>query len=113
MKAEIYTFRAATLAEALTLVRQHLGPDAAVLETRQVGTPLLRMFGGPVVEVAASTDVEVPSRLPAGIAQATRPRSPVPAAELQNYRARIRQNLETTGKAEASLVERLAAKRGA
>jgi flagellar biosynthesis protein FlhF len=51
---------------ALTLVRQELGPDAAVLHTREVRTS--RLFGlisGPrQIEVTASAGVNVPSRLP-------------------------------------------------
>ena len=50
--------------EALAQVRRELGPDAAVLGTREV--PSRRMFGllsGPSeIEVTASTDVNVPSR---------------------------------------------------
>ena len=52
--------------EALTMVRRELGPDAAVLHTREVRTR--RLFGwlsGPrQIEVTASCDVNVPSRLP-------------------------------------------------
>lgn len=52
--------------DALTMVRHELGPDAAVLHTREVQTR--RLFGwisGPrQIEVTASCDVNVPSRLP-------------------------------------------------
>ncbi|MCX7426501.1 MAG: flagellar GTP-binding protein, partial [Planctomycetia bacterium] len=64
---EVKTYRAATMHEALTMVRRDLGPDAAVLHTREVRSR--RMFGlmsGPrQIEVTASADVNVPSRLPA------------------------------------------------
>ena len=64
---EVKTFRAATMCEALKLVRRELGPDAAVLHTREVQDR--RWFGwlpGPKqIEVTASRDVNVPSRLPA------------------------------------------------
>ena len=40
---EIKTYRAATMFEALTLVRRDLGPDAAVLHTREVRPN--RLFG--------------------------------------------------------------------
>jgi flagellar biosynthesis protein FlhF len=52
--------------EALALVRRELGPDAAVLHTREVRRS--RLFGlvpgTRQIEVTASTEVNVPSRLP-------------------------------------------------
>ena len=64
---EIKTYRAATMHEALVMVRRELGPDAAVLHTREVRTRRLfgLISGAPQIEVTASTDVNVPSRLPA------------------------------------------------
>ena len=66
MNMEIKTYRASTMQEALRLVRSDLGPDAAVLHTREV--PLSRLFGWLPgmrrIEVTASTDVVVPSRFP-------------------------------------------------
>jgi flagellar biosynthesis protein FlhF len=63
---EVRTYRATTMHEALMLVRRDLGPDAAVLHTREVQTR--RLFGclrGPCqIEVTASAEVNVPSRLP-------------------------------------------------
>lgn len=63
---EVHTFRADTMHEALALVRRELGPDAAILRTREVRTS--RLFGllpGPrKIEVTASAGVNVPSRLP-------------------------------------------------
>ena len=63
---ELKTYRAATMHEALAMVRRELGPDAAVLHTREVRAR--RLFGclpGPrQIEVTASCDVNVPSRLP-------------------------------------------------
>ncbi|MGD0899295.1 MAG: flagellar biosynthesis protein FlhF [Thermoguttaceae bacterium] len=60
------TFRAATMHEALTMVRHELGPDAAVLHTREVrARGLFGWFPGPrQIEVTASSGVNVPSRLP-------------------------------------------------
>ena len=64
---EIRSYRAATMHEALLLVRRELGPDAAVLQTREVS--IRRLFGllrgAPQIEVTASAGVNVPSRLPA------------------------------------------------
>jgi len=63
---EIKTYRAGTMHDALKLVRGELGPDAAVLHTREVRQN--RCFGllrGPrQIEVTASAGVNVPSRLP-------------------------------------------------
>ncbi len=63
---EIRTYRAASMQEALALVRQELGPEAAVLHTREVnGSRLLRWIPGlRKIEVTASRDVNVASRLP-------------------------------------------------
>jgi flagellar biosynthesis protein FlhF len=63
---EVKTYRAATMHEALAMVRRELGPDASVLHTREFRTS--RLFGliaGPrQIEVTASAGVNVPSRLP-------------------------------------------------
>ena len=44
---ELRTYRAATMHEALALVRRELGPDAAVLHTREVAQPLAGPAAGP------------------------------------------------------------------
>src|SRR5687767_13194013 len=62
---QVKTYRARTMQEALALVRRDLGPQAAVLHTRDVGGGLWRLLGGKRVEVTASNEVHVPSRLPA------------------------------------------------
>ena len=63
---EIRTYRAGSMHEALALVRRDLGPDAAVLHTREVQSN--RLFGlipgRRQIEVTASEGVHVPSRLP-------------------------------------------------
>ncbi len=64
---ELKTYRAKSIREALALVRRELGPDAAVLGTREVrgGGGVLGWLGGErLVEVIASAEVAVPSRLP-------------------------------------------------
>src|SRR5262245_44272919 len=61
----IKTYRAKTMQQALELVRRELGPDAAVLHTRELNSGLVRrMVFGRQYEVAASGNVNVPSRLP-------------------------------------------------
>lgn len=65
---DIRTYRAASMHEALSLVRKELGPEASILHTREVRTS--RLFGllpgVRQIEVTASTAVHVPSRLPSG-----------------------------------------------
>jgi flagellar biosynthesis protein FlhF len=103
---QLHTFKARSLAEALRLVRDELGPDASVLHTREVASPLLRLLGGHLIEVTASAELAAPSRLP----QSEPPQSGhIPPAELQDYRCKIRQDLLMADKSEASLVEQLSA----
>jgi flagellar biosynthesis protein FlhF len=63
---EIKTYRASSMQEALRQVRSDLGPQAAVLHTREA--PLSRLFGWVPglrrIEVTASTDVVVPAHFP-------------------------------------------------
>jgi flagellar biosynthesis protein FlhF len=61
---EVKTYRAATMQEALAMVRNDLGPTAAVLHTREIGNGgLLRWIPGMRrIEVTAALDVNVPSR---------------------------------------------------
>ena len=62
---DIRTYRAATMHEALAIVRRELGPDAAVLHTREVRNRALfgLLPGKRWIEVTASSGVNVPSRL--------------------------------------------------
>jgi flagellar biosynthesis protein FlhF len=63
---EIRTYRARSMQEALAMVRRELGPDAAILHTREVrgGRWLGWLTGARWIEVTASAEVRVPSRLP-------------------------------------------------
>ncbi len=63
---EIKTYRAATMHDALAMVRRDLGPDAAVLHTREVPAGWLFgwLGGARQIEVTASAGVNVLSRLP-------------------------------------------------
>lgn len=129
---QLYTFKARSLAEALRLIRDELGPDASVLHTREVGSPLARFLGGPMIEVTASAELDAPSRLPEGKSASAGCRavaqshsyqgsaraspsgtslSPIclPPAELHDFRRQIRQSLMATAQTEPSLVEQLAA----
>ncbi|MCE9607363.1 MAG: flagellar biosynthesis protein FlhF [Planctomycetia bacterium] len=77
---EVKTYRAATMQEALAMVRNDLGPTAAVLHTREVGNAgLLRWIPGMRrIEVTAALDVNVPSRF-GGRKDAAAPGVPKPA----------------------------------
>src|SRR5436305_15286598 len=101
---EIYTFKARSVAEALRVVREGLGADASVLHTRDIGSPLLRLLGGRLIEVTASAEPRAPSRLPTASLEAP---TRMPAADLQDYRSKIRRNVLVAEKGEASLVEKL------
>jgi flagellar biosynthesis protein FlhF len=79
---EVKTYRASSMQEALLLVRKDLGPSAAVLHTRDV--PLSRLLawlpGMRRIEVTASADVVVPSRLPPRAAPPPPAAAPAPIA---------------------------------
>ena len=104
---ELYTFKSRSIAEALRVVREELGPDASVLHTRDIGSSLLRLIGGRLIEVTASAEPSAPSRLPAAPMETPRR---VPAAETQDYREKIRRNVLLAQKTEVSLVEQLTRK---
>src|SRR5262245_8973503 len=78
---EVRTYRAATMQEALAMVRRDLGPSAAVLHTREVGTGgLLKWFPSMRrIEVTAALDVNVPSRFAAAKSDVAKA-EPTPAA---------------------------------
>ncbi|MGE0537829.1 MAG: flagellar biosynthesis protein FlhF [Pirellulales bacterium] len=62
----VKTYRAASIQEALSIVRRELGPSASVLHAREVrGGWLSWMPGWRRIEVVASDEVQVPSRLEA------------------------------------------------
>lgn len=62
---EVKTFRARSMQEALHQIRSTLGPDAAVLQAREIRGGLVRwLTGSRQIEVIASADVQVPTRLP-------------------------------------------------
>ncbi len=93
---QIKTFRAKTMQQTLNLVRSELGSEATVLHTREVnGGMVRRMLLGRYYEIAASTEVKTPSRLPSAHSLPTGPlpTSPQPVAPVnreQNYSAKYR-----------------------
>ena len=61
----VQTFKARSIQEALQMVRESLGPEAMILETRTVFSGLLPWFRRPShVVVSASCAVQIPTRLP-------------------------------------------------
>jgi len=57
------TFRASTMADALSQVKKDLGKDAVILHTRSYKAGAIFGFGGrPTVEITASIDVNTPPR---------------------------------------------------
>jgi len=79
---EVKKFRAKSMQEALQRVRAELGPDAAVVQTRELRPSALKRLMGKSrqIEVTASSGDNVPSRLPSVIERAAMA-ADAPAAE--------------------------------
>src|SRR5262245_46667986 len=107
---ELYTFKARSLAEALRVVREELGPDASVLHTREVGSPLGRLLCGRTIEVTAAAEPCAPSRL-SDLPSVQPSELRIAGAELQNFRRAFRDNVVKESKNGTSLVEQLAFRR--
>jgi len=75
---ELKTFSAPSVQEALQMVRRELGPEAAVLHTREVrGRTLFGLLPGVRrFEVTASLDEELPSRLVGSVRKRTATNTP-------------------------------------
>ncbi len=112
---DVRTYRARSIQDALRLIRDDLGPDAAVLHTREVSAGMLGgIFGGRQIEVTASTEVKVPSRLPNELqVSATPANSPaaetaIPSTPKNNTRSRLRAHLAADSS--PSLVDQLSSR---
>jgi len=101
--------------EALSLVRSDLGPDAAVLHTREVRRGVLGWITGrSEIEIIASAGVRVPSRLAEPIASAP-PQKAAPsqkaatsvAVQEHEFRSRDRDDFQGQLQHLHSMVERL------
>ncbi len=95
------------------MVRSDLGPDAAVLHTREVQSGMLRwLTGRRQVEVTASATVNVPSRFagPSESAADLRDETHPPAAHRDDYRAKFREDLKAQIEDLHSMVEDLCRK---
>ena len=119
---DLRTYRAKNLREAMQLVRAELGDDAAVLHTREVSSGMMRWFGKTEIEVTASREVDVPSRLPVNsrfthnvhetipepdVAYESSFESTAAPAEATDYRLRFRELLHQDNDGDFSVVDRL------
>lgn len=111
---ELKTYRAASMQQALQMVRRELGPDAAVLHTREIKPGIFRWFvGRRGFEVVASREVQVASRLPATRFSPPVQREELPARdlELDDFAMRARSKAHDELKSQISdlqaMVERL------
>ncbi|MBP87808.1 MAG: flagellar biosynthesis protein FlhF [Planctomycetaceae bacterium] len=106
---DVKTYRAGSLQEALRVIRQDLGPDAAVLHTREVPQGVMRWLKGRQVEVTASASVRVPSRFESSPPKQTSASTAtaVPAAHYDDFRARFRDAIRDDVAQSTSLVEDL------
>ncbi|MFP6619334.1 MAG: flagellar biosynthesis protein FlhF [Pirellulaceae bacterium] len=112
---DVKTYRAKTLQEALQMIQSDLGPDASILQTRQVRSGMAGWFrNAPEVEVSASATIPVPRRLeeewhlpPAATTSLSLDPKNIPAADTQNHRDRYRSSLAQQGRQGNSLVEEL------
>jgi flagellar biosynthesis protein FlhF len=84
---DLHTYRAKSLAEALRQVREDLGPDASLLETRHVGGgPWRWLIGEGDVEVTASNQVHLPAILGGDDGR-------LPRADLLDFRSQFREHV--------------------
>ncbi len=92
---QIKTFRAKTMQQALDLVRRELGPEATVLHTRELNGGLVgRFLKGRQYEIAASSEVRVPTRLPQAVAY-EQSSLPSPALSIEtDYRSKSRDDFQ-------------------
>lgn len=121
------TYRAKSIQEALEVVRRELGPDAAVLHTREVRGGLLgRMIGTRQIEVTASSEVSVPSRYASEVAspvhaastseslhdEAVSATEKITPAHEEDYRTKFRNDLQGQLSGLHSMLENLCQKPG-
>lgn len=100
------TYRANSIQAALDLVRRDLGPEAAVLHSRQVRSRLVSwLTGRQQVEVVASDNVNVPSRLPTNFEANTG--SVTPTADTLDFRRQYEVDVKKQLANLHSLVEQL------
>ncbi len=96
---DVRTYRAPSMYEALAMVRRDLGPDAAVLHTREVraGGWWGWLRGARQIEVTASAGVNVPSRLPGAASRLAERSEPALAPEFSPIAAAANEPAGTAG----------------
>ncbi len=95
-QTDVRTFKAASMQEALEIVRRELGPEAVILHTREIPAPRFLKWrkSNERVEVTAGTGMNV--RTPKAVLQADSGRSAITsAAPAANLRPPYRPNDET------------------
>ncbi len=122
---DLRTYRANSMQEALRLVRRELGPDASVLHTRELNAGLLGWLGATrQVEVVASCEVAVPSRLPESLPRPNSAKRTTPILDLASasnelllppahqfdYRAKFRDDLQALSDDSHSTLDSLSRK---
>jgi flagellar biosynthesis protein FlhF len=101
----VTTYRTKSMHEALSLIRRDLGPDAAVLHTREVNQGVFGwLTGNRCFEVTASAEVAVPSRFTEKTAATV-----VPPAHEQSFRQKFRDDLKIDVPDLHSVVEEMCA----
>ncbi len=97
------TYRASSMQQALQMIREDLGPEAAVLQTRPAGSRLMRwLTGARQIEVTASLNADIPARLPEPIVTAP-PQIATPAPEPESI---VAPATETFDEVAASLFQK-------
>src|SRR4029077_6672311 len=86
-QTDVRTFKAATIQEALDIVRRELGPEAVILHTREIPQPRFLKWrtAKERVEVTAGTGVNV--RTPRALLQKDAGRGPVTYATMSKSTA--------------------------
>ncbi|MAV37228.1 MAG: flagellar biosynthesis protein FlhF [Planctomycetaceae bacterium] len=107
---KVKTYRAPSIHDALQMVRADFGPDAAVLQTREIKRGWLPWFGRQIqIEVSAASGLNVPSRLVEGISPSPSPtyRSLMPSVDGQDFGASFRESLKGQTPSLQTVVEQL------
>ncbi len=93
-QTDVRTFKAASMQEALEIVRREMGPDAVILHTREIPAPRFLKWrkSSERVEVTAGTGVNIRPARP--LRQVTAGRTPPPAAPPSHKRPAVRQHEE-------------------
>lgn len=92
---QLKSFRAKNMQKALDLVRREFGPDASVVQTRELNSSLVgRLLLGRQVEVVASPGEAEPAVANTTYSQADRPAAMPAVHEDLDYRSKYRSDLD-------------------